>query len=133
MPTDIKPDSRFAVRLDVGESADAILVVLFVLFQYLTWIFFRAFVNQVMTRRTQEHEIVDIVDVFRSRRRPPARPVGFESDNVRHLGEVLFGVSEVVPEQVGVATVEFATSASAHAKKKSGFILDGTRWELYDR
>jgi hypothetical protein len=55
-----------------------------------------------------------VVNVLRAETRLAAWAVRLERDNVSHLRKILFGVGEVMAEEVFVAAIELATPACAY-------------------
>ena len=91
---------RVAVGLRVGELEDPVLVGLLVLTEHRNRVLVRVIVDELVTYRAQQHQVVQRVDLVAPIFVRTSWPRRAERPDVRHLGEVPVRVGQVVLQEV---------------------------------
>ena len=88
-----------------------------VLFELLATVLLRMVIHQLVARRTQQHQITDIVDIHRPLSRATAWAFRLERDDVRHLAEDALGKRQVMPQHVLITPVQLALASRSNEKE----------------
>jgi hypothetical protein len=88
-----------------------------VFFECPPTVLLRVVIHQLVARRTHQHQIADIVDIYRPPPRFPTRTFDFERDDVRHLTEDPLGKRHVMPKHVLVASVELTPASRSNEEE----------------
>src|SRR5437879_244356 len=114
-----KNQSRLTLRRKTGCLLDPLFVTALVFRKRASRIVFRFIVDQLVTLRTKKHEILESLNLLRTRPNAPPRSISPERNNVGHLREIALGQSHRMFHQIPWAAIEFASTTGANEQQQA--------------
>src|SRR5207244_12253020 len=114
-----KKHTRITLRRKHGFLLAPRFVTALVFRKRASHIVFRFIVDQLVTLRTKKHEILENVNLLRTRPNAPPRSISPERNNVGHLREIALGQSHRMFHQIPWAAIEFASTTGTNEEQQT--------------
>src|SRR5437879_7221489 len=111
--------SRLTLRRKTGCLLDPLFVTALVFRKRTSRIVFGLIVDQLVTLRTKKHEILESVNILRTRPNAPPRSISSERNNVGHLREIALGQRHRMFHQIPWAAIEFASTTGTNEEQQT--------------